>query len=116
MKYQEIRKIQAPLKNCFFAFSNEQVYEGTMSLGLKGQKLISAGAGLYGTIEGIKAFTEFYDDIKVRISKECNPQEVYDYEYDNHECSYTGDDSEAFLIVMYYFTPEQCNSVIRKNY
>lgn len=113
-KYQEIIKLQAPLKQCFFAFSKEQIKEGIQNLGLKNMKIISAGAGLYGTMEGIIEYTEFYDKIKLRISKECKPQDVYNYEYLNHECEYTGDDTEAFEIVQYYFTFRECQLVKRK--
>ena len=112
-KYQKIKSKEATLKECFFAFSNEQLNEGIKCLNLKGQRIINAGAGLYGTIEGINAFREFYENIKERISKECNPQDVYDYEYLNHECEYTGDDTEAFEIVQYYFSKDQCKQVKR---
>jgi dihydroorotase len=112
--YQEIKNQHAPLINCFFAFSNEQIHEGIEKAGLQGVKLISAGAGLYGSREGIDAIVAFYDSVAAKIKKECNPQEVYDYEFFNHECDYVGDDPEAFQIVEEYFTPDQCKGINRR--
>ena len=49
------------------------------------------------------------------MSEECDPQEVYDYEYSNHECSYVGDDTEAIEIVIAYFGKERAKEVERKH-
>jgi ribosomal protein L37AE/L43A len=49
------------------------------------------------------------NDAKKRV------QEVYDYEYDNHECSITCDDSEAIMIALGIFTEAECKTIKRKN-
>ena len=54
------------------------------------------------------------NELHKRISKECIPQEVYNYEFDNHECSYVGDDEEAIKIVIDYFGAEKAKDVNRK--
>lgn len=115
MAYLEIKNQQPVLENCFFAFSNEQFAEGLNRFNLDKKDILSGGAGLYGTKDGINKLFTFYDGLTARIGKECNPQAVYDYEYSNHECGYTNDDTEAMKIVVSYFTDTQCANVERKN-
>lgn len=70
--------------------------------------------GLFGTKEGIEKFMGFYDKQTERIAAECDPQEVYNYEFDNHECSYTNDDTEAIKLVCSYFGLERALTVKRR--
>jgi len=115
VKYHELKELHPETVNCFFAFSNSQFAEGMAKHNLEGQKIFSAGAGLYGTDEGIKNFLSFYDKLADRIKEECNPQEVYDYEFGNHECEYVGDDREAYEIVVKYFGVERvAKEVVRR--
>ena len=114
MKYREICDEQPVMNNCFFAFSNKQIHEGLDRFGLTINQIVSADMGLYGTIEGIKEFFKFYDNQAEKISKECDPQEVYDYEFNNHECSYTCDDEEVIKIIIGYFGLEKAKQVKRK--
>lgn len=115
MNYQEIKNQQPILNECFFAFGKKQFDEGITKHNLEGKKIYSGIGGLYGTEKGIKDLLNFYSDLNDRIAKECTAQEVYDYEFDNHECSITCDDSEAMMIVLGIFSAEQCRSVVRKN-
>jgi hypothetical protein len=114
MKYQEIKNQEPVLRECFFAFSNSQFEEGIKKHNLEGKKIYRGMGGLYGTKEGIGELMSFYDKMNERIGKECNPQEVYDYEHSNHECSYTCDDTDAMMIVLGLFTKEQCENIKRK--
>ena len=115
MNYQDIKNQQPILRDCFFAFSTQQFEEGIAKHNLEGQKIYRGMSGLYGTESGIKELLNFYSDVNDRIAKECNPQEVYDYEFDNHECSITCDDTDAMMIIVSTFTEEQVKSVKRKN-
>ena len=115
MNYQDIKNQQPILRDCFFAFSTQQFEEGIAKHKLEGQKIYRGMSGLYGTESGIKELLNFYSDVNDRIAKECNPQEVYDYEFDNHECSITCDDTDAMMIVLGIFTEEQCMNVKRKH-
>ena len=114
MSYLEIKDKQAPIVDCFFAFSGKQVQEGVAEKGLQDKKLYRTGFGLFGTFEGIKAFNQFYKDQEAKIASECDPQEVYDYEFGNHECGYVGDDKEAIDIVIGYFGIERAKTVERR--
>jgi hypothetical protein len=114
MKYQEIKNQEPVLRECFFAFSDSQFGEGIKKHNLEGKKIYRGMAGLFGTKEGIGELMSFYDKMNERIGKECNPQEVYDYEHSNHECSYTCDDTDAMMIVLGLFTKEQCENIKRK--
>lgn len=102
-------------KGCFFAFSNKQFKEGVEKNELDGVKIYHAGAGLYGTKEAIKAFLNEYDSRAEKIKKECTPQEVYDYEYANHECNWVAEDTEAIKRCLAYFSVEECESITRCN-
>lgn len=112
--YQEIKNIQPELVECFFAFDKKQYEEGIAKFNLEGKKILRGVGGLFGTQEGIQKLYDDYNAITKRITAECNPQDVYDYEFGNHECSYVGDDAEAMKIVISHFEPEQYNEVKRK--
>ena len=81
---------------------------------LDGKKIYRGIGGLYGTKEGIKELMTFYDKLNEQIGKECNPQEVYNYEFDNHECSISYDDTEVMKMMLGYFTLTQCLDIERK--
>jgi len=115
MNYFEIKQQQAPMEDCFFAFNNEQFAEGMQKFNLKQEDMRSGGMGLYGTSKGIEKFLSFYDDLSKRIGAECDPQQVYEYEFNNHECSYMGDDTEAIKLVVSYFGDEKAKTVKRHN-
>jgi hypothetical protein len=114
MNYIKLKEEHAPCIDCFFAFSQGQMEKGIKEHNLEGKKIYSAGYGLYGTDEGIKNYLGFYGERSKRIAEQCEPQEVYNYEFDNHECSYTNDDSEAIGIVIGYFGAERAKEVKRR--
>jgi hypothetical protein len=105
--YLELRDKHAEMKDCFFAFSDDQLDKGIEEYHLEGKQICRAGNGLYGTKEGIEDFCNFYANNRKEIAEKCNPQEVYNEEFVNHECSYVGNDKEAFDIVTDYFGDER---------
>lgn len=111
-KYTDIKDIQPELVDCFFAFNTQQFNEGYEYIG-RYKKLCRMQGGLYGTREGIDKLMADYDAISKRIGLECDPQEVYEYEHDNHECGYTNDDSEAMKICISYFGEEKAALIQR---
>ena len=112
--YIEYKDKHPELDGCFFAFSNSQFAEGIKKHGLEGQKLYDGGAGLFGTKEGIQKFIGFYDNLNKEIAENCDPQEVYDFEFSNHECGYTHDDTGAIKIVAATFGDEKAKTVKRR--
>jgi hypothetical protein len=103
MKYSEAKQFNPSMKECFFAFSNSQFEEGKAKAIPEGAKVLSANHGLYGTDEGITNFMEELSQLKQTIIDNCDPQDVYNYEFGNHECGYTGNDQEALDIVHSFF-------------
>jgi hypothetical protein len=105
---------------CFFAFSKSQLEDGIREKGLEGKKLYSAGSGLYGTDEGIKSYIERrvkqIEDINSEIAGKCSPQEVYDYEFANHECGYVCDDEEAIKIVVGIFGADRAGNEVKRRH
>jgi hypothetical protein len=96
-KYKELKKGEAKLEGAFFAFGKTQFEEGYSKLVnegyiTEGEKIYQAGAGLYGTKEGLDKVFDYYKNKEKRIKEECDPQEVYFYEYNNHECMFTSDE------------------------
>lgn len=92
--YHELKyEFNPKMRDCFFAFTKQQLQEGIEKFNLQGKKLVNAGGGLIGTEEGISDLLKQYDEPERRIVAECIPQEVYFYEYNNHECmiSWDGD-------------------------
>jgi hypothetical protein len=112
--YTQIKDQQPQLFECFFAFSNEQFTEGKIKAGIEDKKILRGPAGLFGTQEGIKKLFADYDAIDKEIAENCNPQDVYNYEFDNHECSYTNDDQDPINIVVRIFGKERAKEVKRR--
>ena len=101
----------------FFAFNEKQLLEGLEKFGYKRSDIVHVnvpGLGLYGPREKCKAFLGEYENRAERVAKECNPQDVYDYEFANYECDYTGTDKEAIGIVVSTFGKEKAKIVSRK--
>ena len=112
--YLNLKKEEPVLNNCFFAFSNQQLSEGLRKFNLDIKDICAYGSGLYGTREGIKEMMDFYDKRIERIAEQCDPQEVYNYEFHNHECNYTNDDTEVMKIIVSTFGEERSKDVKRK--
>lgn len=112
--YSTIKNQQPVLVDCFFAFSNSQYTEAIEKHNLQDKKILRADGGLFGTKEGIEKLYSDYQAISDQITEKCDPQEVYNYEFDNHECSYVGDDEEAIKIVSSYFSDEKAMLVKRR--
>lgn len=90
----------------FCAFSKRQFEENRKTIRpLKdGEKYVDFGAGVFGTRDGIEKYLAFSDSIKKRIAEECDPQEVYCYEFNNYECciAYDGDANAIRLVADYW--------------
>ena len=104
MNYEELKELQRTITNeqIFFAFNAKQLSEGIAKMP-KGEKIYRGIGGMLGTKKGLLDFRASYDAITERIKKECTPEEIYNYEYINYECAYSGDDEEAVDIVQGYF-------------
>ena len=121
-RYRQIRNTHpdADKYGVFFAFSDKQFNEGynrLVRLGhiKKGDKIMhDKNTGAFGTKEGLDGFFKFYDDNLAQIPKECDPQEVYFYEYNNHECMFSWDgDLEAINIIRRFWDDKIAESLCR---
>lgn len=114
-KYIEIKNTYPEKYKCFFAFNDKQFEEGKVKSGIQpGERIYRQTAGLFGTQEGLDKYRKDLDAILARIPQECNPQDVYGYEFANHECGYLGDDTAAIRMVVCYFGREVAKTVERR--
>ncbi len=113
-KYTDIKKEQPTLENVFFAFSQKQFEEGLKKHNLKREDIRKGFAGALGTQEGLNNMVKFYNEKSEKITKECKPQDVYNYEFINYECDYISDDQEAIQIVKDYFGIEGAKKIVRR--
>jgi len=114
-KYIEIKDIQPEMHECFFAFNLEQFAQGRKAAGIPDdKKIFHASMGLYGTDDGLRRYFADVDAIIARIPRECDPQDVYNYEFDNHECAHQHDDTEAIRLVVAYFGEDRAKTVKRR--
>lgn len=118
-RYHELKAEQPDSEKygIFFAFNDEQFkqgYDGLVRRGFikDGDKVERAFAGGYGTRSEIDRYLAFYKEREERTKAECNPQEVYFYEWNNHECMFGGDD-EALKIVASIFGNEAAHTIHR---
>lgn len=110
LKYDD----QPPAGEYFWAFSQEQFDRAIKDKHLEGKRLCRVGGGLYGTHEGIEALEAYYASVSERIRTECNPQEVYLYECNNHEYMYNLDgDEEALLLIVKYWGKDVARTIRR---
>lgn len=116
--YKEITDSRTPLAkfDCFVAFTDKQFNEAKMKLGVANDKdLVSLGYGVFGTREGAKRLLQSYADKRKQIAKECDPQEVYAYEFNNHEsCINYDGDKEAIQTVMDIFGRDIAKTIKRR--
>lgn len=104
----------------FFAFDTETLKAGIAKykpLLKEGEKIINFCNGGFATPNGLKMMQEFDRNIRQMIYKECDPQEVYFYEYNNYECciSYDGD-TDAFKSIVRIFGAKRAKKVKRLNH
>lgn len=117
-RYKELSNMRntIPLSEfkCFCAFTELSFRECIKSLRIDESEVVSLGGGLYGTKEGRERLLKYYADIRQKIKEECDPQEVYCYEYNNYECalSYDGDE-EAVISVIRIFGEELTRTIDR---
>lgn len=122
-RYIEIRSGHPDIEHfgCFFAFSNEQ-YGQNLAAAIRAGRIKEneklyyhpTVSGLHGTAEGIAAFLKAYDDRDAAIPIECDPQEIYFYEWNNHETMYSWDgDAEAIRIIISYFGTDVARALHR---
>lgn len=122
-RYREIRDQHpnADEYGVFFAFSKEQFDEGyrhIVELGhiKDGDKIAGGLGGSFGTKEGLDKFFKFYEDRETPIRDECDPQEVYFYEYNNHESQIAWDgDLEAIKIIIDIWGADIARNIKRFN-
>lgn len=100
----------------FCAFSNEQFAQNSKIIRQlrEGEKYVAFGTGVYGTRDGIERYLAFSRDISKRITEECDPQEVYCYEYNIYESFIAFDgDVDAIRLVADYWGWEIAKSIKR---
>lgn len=114
----EFNKRETPY--IFFAFDEKKYEEGKERLKKNGwlnedEKLYNLGAGGFTTKRGYLKMTQEHKELKEKIQKQCNPQEVYWYEYNNHESFISWDgDLGAIEKVIEYFGEETAKRIKRK--
>ena len=122
-RYRELRSKHPDGKDLgfFWAFNLKQFEEGYKMLVERGHikegdKIFQSSSGLLGTKEGIDGLHNFYHNINQQIKAECDPQEVYFDEYNNHECMIAWDgDEEAIKIIVNIWGKEVAKSLVRFN-
>lgn len=114
--HQETYNVSLENYDCFYAFDGKQLDEGLKRIGKTKDQVRNFGGGLIGTKEGLTRYLEFLDKQNERIANECDPQEVYFDEFNNHECmiAYEGD-TAAIELVMDIFGNEIAKSLTRYN-
>ena len=119
-RYRELNDEQPKSEDygVFFAFSQKQFDEGVESLKRRGfikdaSELRSAGNQMVGTESEIRRFFKFYEGRAEKIKAECNPQEVYFYEWNNHECMISMDDDGAMQCIIETFGKEVAHTIER---
>ena len=101
-RFNELRdkssKVDVKKFRCFFALSDKQFEEGIKEIGLgDDEKVVRGPAGLFGVRDGMDRLFEEWRKIDEEIKRECDPQEIYYYEYNNYECCIDWDGDERAL-------------------
>lgn len=116
-RYVEIKQEQFDFKahGGFFAFGQDQFT--TNKIGE--EPFVSMGAGLYCSETNAptlaEAFHKFVDEKNEQIKKECTPQEVFDYEYNNYECDYTNDVENPCMYIIELYGMDTLKKMAKAN-
>lgn len=111
-RYKELQNTHpdADKYGVFFAFSKEQFANGVAHLKelgfIKDESELrhDKSTGAIGTSKGLDGYFNFYKESRASIPTECDPQEVYFYEWNNYESMYAGDgDTEAIKVIIRYW-------------
>lgn len=124
-RYKQLKKKKQTVSfeklGLFTAFSKKQFEEGynkLVKLGhiKDGDKIYHLYGGCYVTKESYEKLSTFYDEIEKNIKSECDPQEVYYYEYNNYESyiAYDGD-YKAMKQIILTFGEEAARKIKRFN-
>lgn len=103
----------------FFAFSNDQFNEGYARLVKdgyinEGDKVTRGHYGMFGVFSEMLRYIDWYNDKDKQIAEQCDPQEVYWYEWRNHECNIDWDgDRPALERVIHIFGIERARKIKR---
>lgn len=113
---EEAYNINLEKYECFFAIDNKQLEEGLTRIGKTKEEVSHFGSLLFGTKEGFEKYMDFLEKQNERIAYGCDPQEVYFYEFNNHECmlDYEGD-TAAIELVMDIFGDKIAQTLTRYN-
>ena len=80
----------------------------------EGEKIIQFANGGFATPKGLEMMKAYWQSIDERIRKECDPQEVYYYEYNNHEsCINMEGDTDAIQIILDIYGADVARSIKR---
>ena len=119
-RYRELKYDEPDMTKygMFVAFSEKDFMREKLKLYRKGylkggEKLVSVGGGVYGTRAEVDRYFGYHKQNYERIAKECDPQEVYFYEWNNHECMISMDDDEPMKIVISIFGKETAHRIDR---
>lgn len=122
LRYRELceerSKVDMKQFDCFFAFNNEQFEQGLKSIRplKEGEKLVRLYGGGFATKDGAERLAEYYRSIEEKIKQECDPQEVYCYEYNNYEsCIAYDGDANAIRLIIDYWGEEVARKIVRKS-
>lgn len=102
--------------DCFWAYDQKQFDEGLARIGKPKDQIYRYGNGLFGTHDGFMRYMDYLDKKNERIKEECDPQEVYFDEFNNHECMLDWEgDTAAIELVADIFGDEIAQTVKRYN-
>lgn len=99
---QGMQNIDLHELHLFAAFDQKQFDEGKKAANIgEDEKVYRLCAGVFGTKEGILSYSKLCTEKENKVKTECDPQEVYVYEYNNHECmfGYDGDEPAIKIVI-----------------
>ena len=82
---------------------------------LEGKCLSGTGDRLYSTSERLCAYWRIFKKQRERVAAECDPQDVYDYEFYSRECECICCDRRAMEHVILIFGMERAKKVERRH-
>ena len=103
----------------FFAFNQQQFDEGYNKLVKagyikEGEKVTRGYYGMFGVFSEMLRYIDWYKDKDKQVAELCDPQEVYWFEWRNHECNIDWDgDEPAMKKVISIFGIERARSIRR---